>query len=138
MAQHIKLLAVLHIVFGALGILGALLVMTIGGGLAGFVAATDADADGVAGSLMAIISAVITGIILLLSVPHLIAGVGLLRFRPWARILAIVVSCVELFNVPFGTALGVYGLWALLSKEAVALFGESGSAVPGSIANRAQ
>lgn len=59
-------------------------------------------------------------IILLLSVSGIIAGVGLLKFYP--RILTIVLSALNLLNIPIGTALGVYGLWVLLSPQAEPLF----------------
>jgi len=52
----------------------------------------------------------------------LIAGIGLLQFQPWARVLTIVLSVLYLIHVPFGTALGVYGLWALLSQDSERLF----------------
>ena len=47
---------------------------------------------------------------LILSLPCLIAGLGLLGFRSWARILTIILSVIALFHVPVGTALGFYGL----------------------------
>ncbi len=48
------------------------------------------------------------------------AGVGLLQRQPWARTLAIVLGCIILFLfIPFGTALGIYTLWVLLSPGAV-------------------
>jgi len=54
--------------------------------------------------------------------PSIIAGVGLLHFKPWARVLAIILSVIHLFSVPFGTALGIYGLWVLLQRETESLF----------------
>lgn len=42
---------------------------------------------------------------------------GLLQRQPWARMLAIVFACFSLFDIPFGTALGVYTLWVLLPAE---------------------
>ena len=54
--------------------------------------------------------------------PSLIAGVGLLYFKPWARVLTIILSVIHLFSVPFGTALGIYGLWVLLQRETEPLF----------------
>jgi len=45
------------------------------------------------------------------------AGWGLLERQPWARTLAIVVAFVNLLDMPFGTALGVYTLWVLLPAE---------------------
>lgn len=46
----------------------------------------------------------------------IVAGFGLLRMQPWARPIAIVVSMIQLFVIPFGTALGVLGLWFLLRR----------------------
>jgi hypothetical protein len=60
--------------------------------------------------------------VLLISLPGLIAGVGLLQFKPWARILAIIISALDLFGFPFHTALGIYGLWVLLNRETEQLF----------------
>jgi len=37
--------------------------------------------------------------------------------KSWARIVAIIVGCLNLLHVPFGTALGVYTLWVLLNDE---------------------
>jgi 4-amino-4-deoxy-L-arabinose transferase-like glycosyltransferase len=45
------------------------------------------------------------------------AGVGLLNRAQWARGLAIVLGCIGLIDMPFGTALGAYTLWVLLPAE---------------------
>lgn len=45
------------------------------------------------------------------------AGWGLLQREPWARILTLVLGFISLFNVPFGTAVGVYTLWVLLPQQ---------------------
>jgi len=67
--------------------------------------------------------ALIGGLILcVLSVPGIVAGAGLLKLRPWARYLALVLSVLLLFNVPVGTAVGIYSIWALTQDEAEALF----------------
>ena len=57
-----------------------------------------------------------------MSVPNIIAGVGLLNFRPWARVLALILCALNLLSLPFGTALGVYGFWVLMSGRADELF----------------
>jgi len=49
--------------------------------------------------------------------PSLAGGIGLLRKKRWARILIIFVSLGFLVAFPIGTALGSYGLWALLKRE---------------------
>jgi len=42
----------------------------------------------------------------------------LLQREPWARTLAVILGFVSLFfNIPFGTALGIYTLWVLLPAE---------------------
>ena len=47
-----------------------------------------------------------------------IAGWGMLRREPWARIVALVLGFISLFNIPFGTAIGVYTMWVLLPSQA--------------------
>lgn len=46
-----------------------------------------------------------------------IIGPGLLTCQPWARMLAIVFGGVNLIDLPFGLALGIYTLWVLLPSE---------------------
>ena len=48
------------------------------------------------------------------------AGWGLLQRRPWARMLAIVLGCISLIDMPLGTALGIYTLWVLLPAKSEA------------------
>ncbi len=45
------------------------------------------------------------------------AGYGLLQRERWARLLTLVLSFLALFNLPFGTALGIYSLWVLFPAE---------------------
>ncbi|MGO4882720.1 MAG: hypothetical protein ACLP59_18160 [Bryobacteraceae bacterium] len=123
MREHIKILGVLHIVFSALGLLAAAAIFLIFGGIAALVGATDYSGDAhIAIPILGSIGALIFFFLLAVSLPGLIAGIGLLQFRPWARILTIVLSVIDLINVPFGTALGVYGLWVLLSEGTERLF----------------
>lgn len=123
MAQHVKILGILHIVFGALGAIFALLMMTVFGGIAGVVNMTAETRDAaVAAPILVVVGGIVTIFILLISIPGIVAGVGLLQFRPWARVLTIVLSALELLHVPFGTALGIYGLWVLLSNGTETLF----------------
>jgi hypothetical protein len=90
-------------------------------GVAG--AASDPDAW-VALPILGFTGAALGTFILILSLPGIIAGAGLLKYRPWARILTIVLSALNLMNVPFGTILGIYGLWVMLSDEGSRLFAQ--------------
>jgi hypothetical protein len=51
------------------------------------------------------------------SVPKIIAGYGLRKNKPWARVWAIVGSIMACMSFPIGTALGVFGLVFLFSDE---------------------
>ena len=51
-------------------------------------------------------------IILLIAIPSLIGGLGMLYEKKWAFTLVLVLGCFKLFWFPIGTALGVYTIWA--------------------------
>jgi hypothetical protein len=57
-----------------------------------------------------------------LALPGLLAGYGLLRHRPWARLLAIIIAVLGLVNFPFGTVIGVYALFVLSQGSAIDYF----------------
>ncbi len=124
METHVRIVAILNIVLGGLGIIAALCILAIFGGVAGLIEANvghDPDAR-MAIPILAIIAAAVCVLLAIVSLPAIIAGVGLLQFREWARILTIVLSALNLLNIPFGTALGIYGLWVLLSDATQPLF----------------
>ncbi|HTS29809.1 MAG TPA: hypothetical protein VMH81_28255 [Bryobacteraceae bacterium] len=123
MESHVKVLGILHIVLSSMGLLGALAVLVIFGGLAGIIRMSDhgANLPPQAEPVLVAIAGVICLVIVAVSLPGLIGGIGLLRLAPWSRILMIVISAIDLLNVPFGLALGIYGLWVLLKPETQAL-----------------
>jgi hypothetical protein len=47
-----------------------------------------------------------------------LAGWGLMQREPWARVVTLVLAFISLFNIPFGTAVGIYTLWVLLPGQA--------------------
>ena len=119
---HVKIVAWLHIILSALGLLVTALVILVFVGIGLLLASTDGT------SAMGIWTAIGTFIgvfLFLVSVPGLIGGIGLLQRQNWARILVLILSVLQLFNFPFGTAIGVYSLWALTRAETMALFGET-------------
>jgi hypothetical protein len=123
METHVKTLGILHIIFGALGVLAALVILFVFGGLAGLVGVAGHGEDSnLAAPILGGLGMVLFIFLMAISLPGVIAGIGLLEFRPWARILTIVLSVIDLIHVPFGTALGIYGLWVLLSQPGERLF----------------
>ncbi len=127
MTSHIKVVGILHIVMGGFGLLAGLGLLILFGGIAGIVGVSSHSSDDwIAVPILGIIGTIIFVVAALLSLPSIVAGVGLLQFKPWARMLTIVLSVLHIVNVPFGTALGVYGLWALLAPGTEALFRSPG------------
>jgi hypothetical protein len=107
MRDHLKILGWLYAVTGGLVLLAAMVVGTI----LGLAAMAEARAAlGIVGFMAGLFIAAI-------ALPSLICGWGLLNYKPWARVLGIVLSVVQLANFPVGTAIGGYGLWVLLNDE---------------------
>ena len=122
METHVKVLGLLQIILGVLGIVVALFVLLMFGGIAGLVAATGEEGSEIAVPILGLIGAFAVTFILVLSIPGIIVGAGLLKFRPWARILGIIMSILLIIHFPLGTIVGVYGLWVLLTGETEKLF----------------
>jgi hypothetical protein len=59
----------------------------------------------------------VSGVFLVIGIPSLIAGVGLLKKKRWARIVAIMVAILAVTSFPIGTGAGIYTLWVLTHRE---------------------
>ena len=109
--RHVKILGWLNIVtsVATIVIMGFVAIIMLGAGaLSG-----EAEAFGV----MVLVSLFVGFFMLLLSIPGIIAGWGLLNGKNWARVLAIVLGCLNILSFPFGTAIGLYTLWVLLLHD---------------------
>jgi hypothetical protein len=111
MQKHITILAVLYIAYSGIVLLGAVIAFLaiVGGGLL----SGDAEAIGITtgvGTLVAVF-------LFILAAPGLIGGIGLLKKSSWARILVLIIGCLNLLNFPFGTGLGIYTIWVLVQPE---------------------
>jgi len=113
---HVRLLGLFWLAFSAFNTIGAVILYVLANTLLAHVGNLG-DPDSHTSFLRPLLSVVA---ILLLAKAALgfIAGWGLLQHEKWARILALVLAFVSLFtNIPFGTALGVYTMWVLLSSD---------------------
>jgi hypothetical protein len=116
MEKHITTVAALHIGLSIFGIIiGAFIFIFLTA--IGFVSR-----DEEALAILAAIGTIVGIFLFVLSVPGIIGGIGLLKRKEWARILILVVSAIDLINIPIGTALGVYSIWVLVNDETVKLF----------------
>jgi hypothetical protein len=122
MQTHVKVLAILLLVFGGFFVACGLFLMMIAGGAAGIVGVSG-DPDALAAiPIIGMVGSFLMTFLFVLGVPKLIAGVGLLKYKPWARVLTIVLCAISLINFPMGTLLGAYGLWVMLNSETESLF----------------
>ena len=110
---HVRLLGILWLAFSAIHLIPGLILLVMFGsngipsisGMPFFVAG---------------IIRLVALFLLSSAVIGIMAGWGLLEHQPWARMLAIVLGCLNLINAPFGTVLGIYTLWVLLPAESEA------------------
>jgi hypothetical protein len=106
--DHLKVLGWLYLATGGL----VLLLAAVAGTILGVAGLATAAAE------LGVVAFAVSIVIAAVAVPSLICGWGLLTYRPWARVLGIVLSALQLGNFPVGTAMGGYGLWVLLNEDA--------------------
>ncbi|MCG3118456.1 MAG: hypothetical protein ALAOOOJD_00666 [bacterium] len=109
MKNHLRILGVFYLVFGLLGAVIGFLLFEVKTGRMFFPGKMSmiANPNGYV-SVIALIFA-------FEAIPALVTGVALLRRWLWARMSALALSFVNLFIIPLGTALGIYGLWVLIN-----------------------
>lgn len=122
MDGHVKALGIIYIVMSGLllfSLLACWVVFALIGGLVALEGGPEA-------GLVMMLIVVVSSCSLIFLLPGLLAGFGLLGYRQWARVLTIILSILNLFNFPIGTAVGIYGLWVLFNDETDRLFAEGG------------
>jgi zinc-ribbon domain len=116
--SHIRVLGILWIVLSAFRLLPGLFLISIFQARPNFLPPEAPD------FVPGLVSGI--GILLLVAAAFgIFVGWGLLQRQPWARMGAIVFSVINLFEVPFGTALGIYTLWVLLPAQSEAEYRSS-------------
>jgi hypothetical protein len=111
MAGHVRLLGIFWLALSAFRLIpGAILLIVSGAGW------TFLPSD--VPAFVPVLLAGLGGLLSITAVAGIVAGWGLLSREPWARILALVLGCLGLLDLPFGTAIGVYSLWVLMQPEA--------------------
>ncbi len=132
MRKHVTFVGVLHIVFGALGVIGALTVFFVFDFAQSFV-----QGEEIAEAVLSAIKLLLPIMIMLVSALSIIGGIALFGYHEWARILIIIMSAVNCLNVPIGTAKGVYSIWALLQDDTIRIFrGEAPLKAEGEVTTR--
>lgn len=122
MDKHIDVVGLLHVIWGALGVLLGVSVLLLAGGAVAIAASDLHGGPDVAAAVTAFALAATSIVLLVGGGANVWAGLGLRRHRAAARITALGLALLNLFVLPFGTALGIYTFWVLLNHEARARF----------------
>lgn len=123
MGTHRKIVGVLHIITGLMALVPVLLMWVIFGGAMGLVAKLShgepdaAAVNAVVGVGLAAVATIVSIVVGVVGAFSLAAGIGVMRRAAWGDVLAMISAALHVFNVPVGTALGVYTFWALLKAE---------------------
>ncbi len=120
MRPHLHLLGILQLVWGAMGLLlgASVLLLAVGAVAIGVTSADDRMAAGVTAGAF-----VLFGIVLLGGGGvNAWAGAALRRQEARGRTAILGLGALNLFVLPFGTALSIYGYWVLLHNETRGVF----------------
>jgi hypothetical protein len=123
MKKHVTIVGAIHIGFGTLGLIGAIAVFFALKFAKGFVVNEE-----IPNMVLGFLSVSLPLLIGLMSTLGLVGGIGLLTYKPWSRILVIVVAALGCLNIPIGTLKGVYSIWVLMQDETIKLFQKEGIA----------
>ena len=122
MERHARLLGVLAALWGALAMLVGVSMLLLSAGALAILLGPDGDALGFAAGLTAAGFASIGVFTLLWGAAHLWTASLLRRRASAGRVLMLGLSVPNLLVLPFGTALGAYALWVLLTNDGRRLF----------------
>ncbi|MSO29463.1 MAG: hypothetical protein EXQ48_00780 [Acidobacteria bacterium] len=122
MERHIGLLAILNSLWGALAMLVGVSMLLLSAGAMAILIGPEGRTLGFAVGLTAGTFALIGVFAVLWGGAHLWAAARLRRHHASGRVLALGLAVVNLLILPFGTALGIYAMWVLLTNEGRRLF----------------
>lgn len=116
MQSHLQLLGILWLAISAFNTIGGVVLYILANTLFAHLHEMGAPPEAPIGFLRPLLS-VIAVFVLAKAAVGFMAGWGLMHREPWARVIALVLGFLSLFNIPFGTAVGVYTLWVLLPAQ---------------------
>jgi membrane-associated PAP2 superfamily phosphatase len=110
--QHIKMLGVLWIAYAVFHAIGGMVLLIVSNTIFG-----RGDYAGEHSAFLHHLLHAIGMLLLVKAVVCVVAGFGLLERQSWGRTLSLIMAFIALINVPFGTAMGIYTLWVLMSPQ---------------------
>jgi hypothetical protein len=117
MKKHVTVVGAIHIGFGILGLIGAIVLFFALNFAKGFV-----QNEEIPTMVLHLLSLSLPPLIGIMSTLGLVGGIALLSYMQWARYLVIVVAAIGCLNIPIGTLAGVYSIWVLMQDDTIKLF----------------
>ncbi|MBI4751480.1 MAG: hypothetical protein HY774_23620 [Acidobacteria bacterium] len=146
MEGHIKLVGILHVIFGLIGVLGSLVLMVVffffGAGAVSFLLTQGKGGDSVAAAgvvgVITLIVVVLVAVMIVWSFLTVLVGWGVMKLKNWARIVAIILAIINIISaLPSAfsvvgliwalicSPLAIYTLWVLMSENGAKAFQRS-------------
>ena len=112
MDTHKRILGILYIISGVLHILGMIFISFLFSLLFPLLFEhAQLDDQFILVWVVPLLRAIAAFVIIIVAIPSIIGGVGMLNQKKWAFTLVLVMGCFKLFSFPLGTTLGIYTIW---------------------------
>ncbi|MFC2124289.1 hypothetical protein ACFLU5_05720 [Bacteroidota bacterium] len=110
LTTHFKILGALLVAYSALQLVGGVILLNVFNIVDIFIDEREVL------SVVKIITRSVGIMILLVAIPGMIAGIGLLTDKIWARTFSLIVGIIYLIYIPIGTIIGIYSIWVNSQK----------------------
>jgi len=118
--SHVNLLGLLQLAWGGIGLLLAASLLLLAGGATAIARTTTGDA--MTAGATAVLFVVFATALALGGWASAWVGRAIRQYRSPGRTGALLLAVINLFVLPFGTALAIYTFWVLLHNDARTLF----------------
>lgn len=102
---HQKILGAIIIAYSVMNIFGAITILAAFSFIFTFIDEPDLI------PFIAFMGKFISISMLLVAVPAVIGGFGMLKEKDWAKNITLIVGIIYLICIPFGTVIGIYSIW---------------------------
>ena len=118
MEQHVRVISVLLILYGVIGLVLAICIGIFGtGAIVAMLSADTSEEMRIVWTIIGFVATAAAVIMAIVALPNIIAGWGLSQRKRWSRVLTIILAVLALPNIPIGTALGVYAIVVMLDQD---------------------
>ncbi len=121
-AVHVDFVAVLFVIWGVLTALIGVSTFALSVGAMALLASPLHGRSQMAANVTVAVFVILACIAMAWGTAHVAVGMALRKRRQASRLAALALGSIDLLLLPFGTALGAYALWVLLTEQGRGLF----------------